>query len=157
MLNKTRQVNVDAGEEPEPQTSTLQIFDLQHGRVLDEITLQGEVRDLSAARIPQWYNTNLNYVCALVRTDLVDPAGAKTQSPYSVEMLAFTDGHPRFKRFSMVRLDVRLVPERQALAVIDEEDPSRERLPSQLSGQKALTVPAGEGHPDVKDPSLTDY
>ena len=45
-------------------------------------------------------------------------------------MLAFTESHPKLKRFSVLRLDARFVAEKQTLPVIEEEDASREYLAS---------------------------
>lgn len=41
-------------------------------------------------------------------------------------MLAFTESHPKLKRFSVLKLDPRFMQERPSLAMIAEEELSRE-------------------------------
>ena len=71
-------------------------------------------------------------------------------------MLAFTESHPKLKRFSVLRLDARFVAEKQTLPVIEEEDASREYLASQLSAPRATAVPVGDSQPGLKEASLND-
>ena len=47
--NKMQQINIDSRDNLDPFTSTLQIFDLQQGRVLDEVRIPGEVKELGSA------------------------------------------------------------------------------------------------------------
>lgn len=100
-----QQINIDSKDNLDPFSSTMLMFDLSRGRVLDDIKLSGEVKEMTSASIPNWYNTTLRYFLVLMRADPLEGPAVLNQCIYSLEMFAFTDEHPTLQRFSVLKLD----------------------------------------------------